>query len=99
MNALVGGSIHRRDSTTRTDSSTHPRIAKAIHFSIFMRSAQGLTRLLLDGARGHDHHVFHGGILISLTPPRFHRRNLVDGVHALGHASEHGIAVIARTVV
>src|SRR5882724_4231819 len=32
MYALVGGSIHRRDRTTRADSTTHARTAKMIHF-------------------------------------------------------------------
>src|SRR5258708_26193367 len=53
---------------------------------------------------GDAPHAFHGDglrrpIVKAALAPGFHRCNLVDDIHAVGYAREHGVAEIAARVI
>src|SRR5271167_2092066 len=101
MNAVKGGLIQRNRSTERmlaaTQSATSPTIARSSRLKNDLccatRSLSGHSPNAL-----HDDRV-HRNIVKTAPPAGLYRGNLVDDIHALGHARENGVAEVTSRVI
>src|ERR1700734_4419843 len=101
MNAVKGGLIQRNRSTERILAATHSTTSPTIARSSRLKNDLCCATQALSG---HSPNALHDDRLdrdiVETAPPAgLHRGNLVDDIHAFGHARENGVAEIASRVI